>query len=83
MEQNNKTASDNASDSFSSVIRRTILWTIVYVSAPTLALLGVGVAVDAYFGTAPTAVLTGTIVGFVIAAGLVYRQIKRTRKGQK
>jgi F0F1-type ATP synthase assembly protein I len=66
-----------------SIFLKTIAKTTAIVFVPTLGLFGVGLIIDLVFNIMPMGELIGTALGLIIAAVLVYRQIKWLKKGEK
>jgi Na+-transporting methylmalonyl-CoA/oxaloacetate decarboxylase beta subunit len=83
MEHDDSTAPDSADGFFTSVFVKAIMVTIGSVSAPPIALMGVGAVADFYLDTKPMICLIGAVVGFAVAALLVARQIKKLKAEQK
>ena len=68
------------------IMLMTLVSTTLRVFVPTLGLFGIGTVIDLNFDTMPYGMIIGTAVGIVIAAVLVYlqlRAVKKEKKGEK
>jgi preprotein translocase subunit SecF len=69
-----------SSVSVAKIMMGTRLSTTLRVFIPTLGLFGVGALVDFNFGFMPYGMIIGTAIGIVIAAVLVYWQIRSIKR---
>ena len=73
---NNSAQVSTADIGVTKIILGTIASTTLRVFAPTLSLFAVGAVIDFNFGYKPYGMFIGTALGIVIAAVLVYLQIR-------